>query len=77
MDSLILQLYWSDDISLEMREPYKLDKKITFLSLIRKFYSKKISKYIGWRNMDKKNKIINILARNFKINRNKFIFQER
>ena len=28
-------------------------------------------------SMDKKNKIINILSRNFKINRNKFIFQER
>ena len=41
-DSFILQLYWSDNISLELREPYILDKKITFLSLVRKFYSKKI-----------------------------------
>ena len=41
-DSLVLQLYWSADIPLEMREPYNLDKKITFLSLVRKFYSKKI-----------------------------------
>ena len=41
-DSFILQLYWSDNIPLEMRDPYVLDKKITFLSLVRKFYSKKI-----------------------------------
>ena len=41
-DSFILQFYWSDNIPLEMRDPYVLDKKITFLSLVRKFYSKKI-----------------------------------
>ena len=55
------------------------NKKVKWISLIKKtnHLSIKLSKYIGWRNMDKKNKIINILAKNFKINRNKFIFQER
>ena len=55
------------------------NKKVKWISFIKKtnHLSIKLSKYIGWRNMDKKNKIINILARNFKINRNKFIFQER
>jgi len=55
------------------------NKKVKCISFIKKtnHLSIKLSKYIGWKNMDKKNKIINILARNFKINRNKFIFQER
>ena len=30
-DSFILQLYWSDNILLEMRDPYMIDKKITFV----------------------------------------------
>ena len=55
------------------------NKKVKWISFIKKtnHLSIKLSKYIGWRNMDKKNKIINILAINFKINCNKFIFQER
>ena len=55
------------------------NKKVKWISFIKKtnHLSIKLSKYIGWRNMDQKNKIINILTRNFKINRNKFIFQER
>ena len=46
-DSFILQLYWSDNIPLEIRKPYTLNKKITFLSLIRKFYSKKVRVFIS------------------------------
>ena len=46
-DSFILQLYWSDNIPLEMRNPYTLDKKITFLSLVKKFYSKKARVFIS------------------------------
>jgi len=41
-DSLILQLYWENKIDIAEGEPYKIDKKITFLSLTRKFYGKKI-----------------------------------
>jgi len=67
------------DISQALNWQRNKNKKVKWISLIKKtnHLSIKISKYIGWRNMDKKNKIINILARNFKINRNKFIFQER
>ena len=54
------------------------NKKVKWISLIKKtnHLSIKLSKYIVWRNMDKKNKVMNILARNFKINSNKFIFRE-
>ena len=46
-DSLIIQVFWSDKINMEQREPYKLKKKISFLSLIRKYFSKKIRVYIS------------------------------
>ena len=41
-DSFTTQCYWSDNIQLEKRTDYKLGKKITFLTLVRKYYSKKI-----------------------------------
>ena len=41
-DSFILQLHWENTIDLIEGEPYEIDKKIQFLSLIRKFYGKKI-----------------------------------
>ena len=41
-DSFIIQCHWSDDISMEKKESYKLEKKITFLSLVKKYFSKKI-----------------------------------
>ncbi len=41
-DSFILQFYWKDNINLKEREPFKVEKKITFLSLIKKYFSKKI-----------------------------------
>ena len=46
-DSLILQLYWENTIELIEGESYKMDKKITFLSLVRKFYGKKIRNLIS------------------------------
>ena len=56
------------------------DKYIKYIKYIIKktnYLSIKLSKYIGWRNLNKKNKIIEMLAKQFKINPNKFIFQER
>jgi len=41
-DSFILQFYWEDKIDLKEREPFKVEKKITFISLIKKYFSKKI-----------------------------------
>ena len=41
-DSFIIQCYWSDDIPMKKRDSYKLGKKITFLSLVKKYFSKKI-----------------------------------
>lgn len=41
-DSFIIQLYWHDDINMGQRPPYELNKKINFLTLVKKFYSKKI-----------------------------------
>jgi len=40
-DSLILQLRWDDSIDLTEREEYIFDKKITFISLVRKYFGKK------------------------------------
>ena len=41
-DSFILQFYWESDIDLKEREPFIVGKKISFLSLIKKYFSKKI-----------------------------------
>ena len=41
-DSFTIQIFWTDNINLEQREQYNLKKKITFLSLIKKYFSKKI-----------------------------------
>tara|TARA_E500000178_G_scaffold331328_1_gene364123 strand:+ start:1389 stop:2042 length:654 start_codon:yes stop_codon:yes gene_type:complete len=46
-DSLILQLYWKDSIELVEGEKYPLEKKITFISLIRKFVGKKIRDFFS------------------------------
>jgi SAM-dependent methyltransferase len=51
-DSFILQFYWSDTIPMTKREPFVLEKKITFLSLVKKFYSKKIRQFFS--NLKKK-----------------------
>ena len=41
-DSLILQLHWENSIDLIQGETYPIEKKITFISLVRKFIGKKI-----------------------------------
>jgi SAM-dependent methyltransferase len=46
-DSFILQLYWENTIDLIEGEPYEIDEKIKFLSLVRKFYGKKIRTLIS------------------------------
>ena len=46
-DSLILQLYWEDKIDLLKGETYPLEKKITFLNLVRKFFGKKIRDFLS------------------------------
>ena len=46
-DSFIIQAHWTDDISLEKRAPYEVKKKIGFLTLIKKYFSKKIREKIS------------------------------
>jgi 2-polyprenyl-3-methyl-5-hydroxy-6-metoxy-1,4-benzoquinol methylase len=41
-DSFILQFYWENNINLKEREPFTVDEKISFFSLVKKYYSKKI-----------------------------------
>ena len=41
-DSLILQLHWENSIDLIEGKSYPIEKKITFISLVRKFIGKKI-----------------------------------
>ena len=41
-DSLLLQIYWKDEIKLSRRESFKVEKKINFLTLVRKYFSKKL-----------------------------------
>ena len=41
-DSFILQFYWENDIKLKKRDPYIIERKITFLLLVKKYISKKI-----------------------------------
>ena len=55
-DSFILQFYWEGNIDLKEREPFVIDKKISFFSLIKKFYSKKIRVFLfKLKNILKKN----------------------
>ena len=41
-DSFIIQTYWSENIDMEHKEAYNVREKISFLSLVRKYFSKKI-----------------------------------
>ena len=41
-DSFIIQTYWNGSIEMDVKEPYKIEKKISFLSLVKKYFSKKI-----------------------------------
>ena len=46
-DSLILQLHWENSIDLVQGESYPIEKKITFISLVRKFIGKKIRDFFS------------------------------
>ena len=46
-DSFIIQTHWSEKINLEKRAEYKIDKKLTFLTLVKKYFSKKIREKIS------------------------------
>jgi hypothetical protein len=55
-DSFLLQFYWNDNIELKEREPFIIDKKISFLSLVKKYCSKKLRIPISkLKNIIKKN----------------------
>jgi len=41
-DSLLLQIYWEEKINLSRREPFQFNKKISFFSLVKKYFSKKL-----------------------------------
>ncbi len=41
-DSFLLQFYWKDSIELKERKPFKIEKKITFFEIVRKYLSKKV-----------------------------------
>jgi hypothetical protein len=41
-DSFIIQTYWNENIDIEIKESYKSGKKITFLTIVKKYFSKKI-----------------------------------
>jgi len=41
-DSFLLQFYWENNIELEERKPFTVQKKISFLQIIKKYFSKKI-----------------------------------
>ena len=46
-DSLILQLHWENSIDLVEGVSYPIEKKITFISLVRKFIGKKIRDFFS------------------------------
>ena len=46
-DSLILQLYWENSIDLVQGVSYPIEKKITFISLVRKFIGKKLRDFFS------------------------------
>ncbi len=41
-DSFILQFYWQDNFEMRERSKFTFEKKITFLQLIKKYFSKKL-----------------------------------
>ncbi|MDC1095816.1 methyltransferase domain-containing protein [Pelagibacteraceae bacterium] len=46
-DSFTIQLYWENSMNLSKKSPYLIDEKITFSSLVKKYYSKKIRVFIS------------------------------
>ena len=49
-DSFLLQIYWEEKINLSKRKPFEFDKKIYFLSLVKKYFSKKIRTLFSKKN---------------------------
>ena len=49
-DSFLLQIYWKEKINLFKRKPFEFDKKIYFLSLVKKYFSKKIRTLFSKKN---------------------------
>ncbi len=45
-DSFILQFYWKDNFEMKERDPFKVDKKFSFFQLIKKYFSKKIRRFL-------------------------------
>ena len=41
-DSFIIQTYWNESIDMVKKDAYQLQKKISFLSLVKKYFSKNI-----------------------------------
>ena len=41
-DSFIIQTYWNESIEMEKKDAYQLQKKISFLTLVKKYFSKNI-----------------------------------
>ena len=46
-DSFILQFYWENDFIMEEIPQYTIDKKISFLLLVKKYFSKKVRNLIS------------------------------
>ena len=57
----------------------KKNKNIKWIAFIKKnnYFSLKLSKYIGWKDLNKKYSIIKFLSKKYKIKSENFIFQER
>ena len=49
-DSFLLQIHWEEKINLFKRKPFEFDKKIYFLSLVKKYFSKKIRTLFSKKN---------------------------
>ncbi len=45
-DSFILQFYWEGDFQMKERKPFKIENKISFLKLVKKYFSKKLRSLI-------------------------------
>ena len=53
-----MQFYWEGNINLKEREPFTIDEKISFLSLVKKYYSKKLRVPLSkLKNIIRENKI--------------------
>ncbi len=46
-ESFVISLYWNGNIPIKQKNDYKYDEKISFMSLVKKFYSKKLRDFIS------------------------------